>query len=95
MLGSSEFSLRNEVVASANFHYTLIPHATDIPSMLKPELQTIVDHLCADGCKAVNQYISAMQAGDFPATMRALNHQERDLVLAELKSIMAVYDRCG
>ena len=61
--------------------------------MLKPELQTVVEHLCEDGCKAVNQYINKIQAGDYPAPMRQLDSQECEAVLAELKSIMAVYDR--
>lgn len=63
--------------------------------MLKPELQTVVEKLCEDGCKAVNQYIDAIEAGDYPSAMRQLNHQECDAILTELKSIMAVYDRCS
>jgi len=61
--------------------------------MLKPELQTVVEHLCKDGCNAVNSYISAIQSGDYPELVRGLDHQDRDAVLAELKSIMAIYDR--
>lgn len=63
--------------------------------MLKQELQTIVDSLCADGCKAVSRYISEIEAGKSPPAMRALNPTEREAVLSELRSIMAVYDRCG
>jgi len=61
--------------------------------MLKPELQTVVEKLCEDGCKAVNQYINAIQSGDYPAPLRKLDHRDCDAILAELKSIMAVYDR--
>jgi hypothetical protein len=61
--------------------------------MLDPELQTVVDHLCEDGCKAVTQYIDEIEKGDFPAPMRNLNPQQCQVVLAELKSIMAVYTR--
>ena len=60
--------------------------------MLKPELQAIVDQLCENGCKAVAQYISEIQSGEYPTQMHALNRQECEMVLAELKSIMAVYD---
>jgi hypothetical protein len=63
--------------------------------MLKPELQTVVEQLCEDGCKAVSQYISEIETGMYPSQMRKLNSQECKTVLAELKSIMAVYHRCG
>lgn len=61
--------------------------------MLKPELQSVVERLCEDGCTAVNQYIVEIQAGRQPVSMQHLNHQECKAVLAELKSIMAVYER--
>ena len=61
--------------------------------MLKPELQSVVDQLCEDGCKRVSKYIREIQAGDYPRQMRKFNRQECDEVMAELKSIMAVYDR--
>jgi hypothetical protein len=63
--------------------------------MLRPELQAVVDQLCEDGCKAVSHYISEIESGQFPSQMRSLSHQECETVLAELKSIMAVYDRCS
>ena len=61
--------------------------------MLKPELQSVVEQLCKDGCKRVSSYIREIQAGECPRQMRKLNRQECDEVMAELKSIMAVYDR--
>jgi len=63
--------------------------------MLKPELQTIVEQLCADGCNAVNQYIAEIQSGHCPATMQELNREDCETVLVELKSIMAVYEHKG
>ena len=63
------------------------------PVMLKPELQSIVEQLCEDGCKKVSRYINEIQAGDYPSQMRNLEHQECDAILTELKAIMAVYDR--
>ncbi len=69
------------------------PIRPSVLTMLKPELQTVVEKLCEDGCKAVNQYIDAIQAGDYPAALRKLDHQDCDAILAELKSIMAVYER--
>jgi hypothetical protein len=61
--------------------------------MLKPELQTVVDQLCEDGCKQVSRYIREIQAGDYPNQMQKLNRQERDEIMTELQAIMAVYDR--
>lgn len=61
--------------------------------MLKPELQTVVDQLCEDGCKRVSRYIREIQAGDYPNQMQKLNRQERDEIMTELQAIMAVYDR--
>jgi hypothetical protein len=63
--------------------------------MLKPELQSVVDQLCTDGCKRVNRYIREIQAGDYPHQMRKLNPQECAEVMSELQAIMAVYDRDG
>jgi hypothetical protein len=61
--------------------------------MLEPALQTVIDQLCENGCSAVNQYIKGIEQGDYPVLMRELDPQQCRLVLAELKSIMAVYDR--
>jgi len=63
-------------------------------SVIGPELQQVIDTLCNDGCKAVSSYIQAMEAGEYPACMQSLNGAEKQKILAELKSIMAVYDRC-
>ena len=62
---------------------------------LEHQLQQIVDALCHDGCKAVSRYISEMEAGSYPEQMQSLSNNQKQAVLAELKSIMAVYDRCG
>jgi hypothetical protein len=63
--------------------------------MLKPELQTIVDRLCEDGCTAVNQYILEIQSGHCPTSMQQLNRNDCETVLVELQSIMAVYEHKG
>jgi hypothetical protein len=61
--------------------------------MLKPELQSVVDQLCEDGCRQVTRYIREIQSGDYPKQMRKLNQQECNEVMAELQAIMSVYDR--
>jgi hypothetical protein len=73
--------------------YTICPRSAYTTRMLKPALQSVVEQLCEDGCKRVSRYIREIAAGDYPRQMRKLNPQECDEVMAELKSIMAVYDR--
>ncbi len=62
--------------------------------MLEPKLQSIVEQLCSEGCQQVNVYIQEIEAEHWPDVMLELTEPNRHLVLAELKSIMAVYDRC-
>ena len=51
-----------------------------------------VELLCQRGCRAVTGYITELEAGkDLPETTR-LSIREREQVLAELVSIMAVYE---
>jgi len=61
--------------------------------MLEPELQSIVELLCGEGCQQVNVYIQEIEMRQLPKTMQALSEQNQDLILNELKSIMAVYDK--
>jgi len=61
--------------------------------MLEPELQSIVELLCSGGCQQVNVYILEIEMRQLPKTMQSLSEQNQDLILNELKSIMAVYDQ--
>ena len=61
--------------------------------MLSQQLQNIVENLCSEGCIAVNEYIAVLDKGDVLAQTQNLNTGDVALVLAELKSIMAVYDK--
>lgn len=63
--------------------------------MLRPELQNIIEQLCAAGCQQVNVHITAIEAGEVPGEMRGLDRSDRQLILGELRAIMAVYERCG
>jgi hypothetical protein len=57
----------------------------------KRRIESCVESLCHKGCKAVWGDIEALERGaELPET-RSLTHRERAMVLAELKSIMAVY----
>jgi hypothetical protein len=62
-------------------------------SSLPLHLQHIVEGLCHDGCQSVREYIAAIEAGRPVTQLQHLNHAETSLVLGELKTIMAVYDR--
>ena len=74
-----------------------IPLGASLPPcpMLRPELHKIIEQLCAAGCQTVNEHIASIEAGQVPREMQALNREDRQLVLNELKTIMAVYERCG
>ncbi|MGD8926083.1 MAG: hypothetical protein PVG20_04500 [Thioalkalispiraceae bacterium] len=62
--------------------------------MLKPALQSIVEELCNHGCRQVTVYINQIETGKIPKPMTNLSAKDKEKVLQELKSIMAVYDRC-
>ena len=59
-----------------------------------PTLQGIVEAICAKGCRQVWRDLAAWERGELPAEVRGLSDADRDRVLAELKTIMAVYDSC-
>lgn len=61
---------------------------------LPQHLQTILESLCLDGCKNVRLHIHAIEHGQLPLQLQALSNAERQQILDELKTIMAVYDRC-
>ena len=57
--------------------------------------QSVIEALCAKGCRQVWRDIQALEHGETLAETRGLNAVELDQVLRELKEIMAVYDHCG
>jgi hypothetical protein len=58
---------------------------------LTAQLQTIIDSICGQGCQYVRQFIQQLQQGKLDEKTKSLNVQERNLILAELESIMSVY----
>jgi hypothetical protein len=56
------------------------------------QVNQCVDALCQCGCDAVRATIKAMEIGAEIPQLQTLGHEERQLVLAELKAVMAVYD---
>jgi hypothetical protein len=56
------------------------------------KVQECVEALCQNGCIAVRATIDALELGMPVAQTDGMQPEERSAVLAELKSIMAVYD---
>ncbi len=54
-----------------------------------------IEVLCQRGCKEVSLTILALERGEPMAEVLELNEDERQAVLHELKSIMAVYREGG
>ena len=59
---------------------------------MQSAVETVVESLCQNGCKAVWGYIEELEAGRHLPDTEGLDEVERQLVLTELKEIMAVYD---
>ena len=56
------------------------------------QVNQCVDALCQCGCDAVRATIEAMEVGADVPQVETLNSEEREVVLHELKAVMAVYD---
>lgn len=59
------------------------------------EIARCVEILCQRGCKEVSRLILALERGESVMETQALGPEERQAVLDELKTIMAVYDERG
>jgi len=59
-------------------------------------IDLVLESLCSEGCKAVWGIIASLESGDALPQTDGLSEGELDTLLAELKSIMAVYaGTCG
>lgn len=56
--------------------------------------QSVIEALCAKGCRQVWRDIAALEQGEVLAETRGLSAAELNQLLRELKDIMAVYDSC-
>ncbi|MDH5784150.1 MAG: hypothetical protein OEZ16_00910 [Chromatiales bacterium] len=56
------------------------------------QVNQCVDALCQCGCDAVRATITAIEAGAEVPQVQTLSQPEREVVLHELKAVMAVYD---
>ncbi|MDH3343504.1 MAG: hypothetical protein OEM07_07265 [Gammaproteobacteria bacterium] len=57
------------------------------------KLQHIIERICAKGCDHVNEIIISLEQQTSIEETRELDEQECRIVLHELKTIMAVYDK--
>ena len=60
--------------------------------MLQGTLQDLVEDLCNLGCIRVNEIIALLEQGKNIPDIPALNRPETEMLLSELKAIMAVYE---
>ena len=58
-----------------------------------PDLDQIVESICALGCSKVNAFIADIEAGQRRDELRSMTSQQRQQVLRELKNVMQVYQR--
>jgi len=61
-------------------------------TLLSHNLQFSLETLCAEGCHSVRCCISQLEQGQTLSAAATLTYDERQLLLNELKTIMAVYD---
>ena len=60
------------------------------------KIDLLLESLCGEGCKAVSGVIENLESGSALPQTDGLSAEELDTLLAELKSIMAVYaGTCG
>ncbi len=56
------------------------------------DVETAVEDICTQGCAEVYRIINKLEKKQEVPALSSLTHFEQKQVLAELKSIMAVYD---
>jgi hypothetical protein len=60
-------------------------------AVLLTAVDSSVENICQKGCRRVREDIAALERGEVIEEVALLDATERARVLAELKSIMAVY----
>ena len=61
--------------------------------LISSKSQHCVEQLCAEGCRSVRLCITRLEQGEDVSQTDELKPEEKQQVLAELKAIMAVYDK--
>ena len=57
-----------------------------------PKLSHCIEVLCHQGCSAVRGYITRLEEGQSVPHAEDLSYSEKQVLLRELKTVMAVYD---
>ena len=61
-------------------------------TMNQQKIENVVSLVCDQGCRRIRMLIPMLETGAAIEEARELDTAERQAVLAELKSIMAIYD---
>ena len=61
--------------------------------MNSEKVTKVIEMICEEGCTSVNNIIIALEKGEPSKYTNDLDKNEVQLVLIELKEIMAVYER--
>lgn len=60
-----------------------------------PQIELVIDNICAQGCELVSAYIVALKTGESRPEYAHLDVAQRTALLFELQAIMAVYQDEG
>ena len=63
--------------------------------MKNSRIDSALDSICGRGCSYVNKVLNDKQAQQGCSELLALNQTDQNAVIAELKSVMSVYDQTG
>jgi tetrahydromethanopterin S-methyltransferase subunit D len=61
-------------------------------TMNQQKVNQAIEAICQTGCTSVNAVIATLEAGKTTEGLEDLSYAERDLLVRELKAIMAVYE---
>lgn len=61
--------------------------------MNSEKVTKVIEMICEEGCTSVNNIIIALEKGEPSKYTTNLNKNEVQVVLIELKEIMAIYER--
>ena len=57
------------------------------------KLQAIIEQICSTGCEQVNEIIETLERDESIEETKLLSAEECDIILHDLKSIMAIYEQ--
>ena len=57
------------------------------------QIQLIIEQICVTGCDRVNEVIEILERDENIEETKLLSAEECDIILHDLKSIMAIYEQ--